>query len=84
MVGLAAVAGVSAAALGLTRLVPPLRSADESFRDLAIAYFTPPAPQHPGIVLVTLGEDLFATLACRRPWHRASHPDPVGTRQATG
>lgn len=82
--GLAAVVGVSAAALGLTRLVPPLRSADESFRDLAIAYFTPPAPQHPGIVLVTLGEDLFATLACRSPVDRGFLADLVGTLEAAG
>ena len=76
--------GVSAAALGLTRLVPPLRSADESFRDLAIAYFSPPAPQHAGIVLVTLGEDLFATLACRSPVDRGFLADLVGRLEAAG
>ncbi|WP_448203128.1 CHASE2 domain-containing protein [Azospirillum sp. sgz302134] len=77
-------AGVSAAALGLTRLVPPLRSADESFRDLAIAYFTPPQPQHAGVVLVTLGEDLFASLACRSPVDRGFLADLVGNLEKAG
>ncbi len=84
LMGVAVVVGVSAAALGLTRLMPPLRSADESFRDLAIAYFTPPAAQHPGIVLVTLGEDLFATLACRSPVDRGFLADLVGRLEAAG
>ncbi len=80
----AVVAGVSAAALGLTRLAPPLRSADESFRDLTIAYFTPPAPQHSGVVLITLGEDLFATLACRSPVDRGFLADLVGNLEKAG
>lgn len=84
LVGAAAVVGVAVAALGLPRLLPPLRSADESFRDLAIAYFTPPAPQHPGVVVVTLGEDLFSTLACRSPVDRGFLADLVGTLEKAG
>ncbi len=81
---LAVVAGVSAAALGLTRLVPPLRSADESFRDVTIAYFAKPEPQHKGVVLVTLGEDLFASLACRSPVDRGFLADLVGNLDRAG
>lgn len=84
LVGAAAVVGVSVAALGLTRLLPPLRSADESFRDLTIAYFTPPAPQHPGVVLITLGEDLFSTLACRSPVDRGFLAELVGNLERAG
>ena len=81
---LAVVAGVSAAALGLTRLVPPLRSADESFRDVTIAYFARPEPQHKGVVLVTLGEDLFASLSCRSPVDRGFLADLVGHLERAG
>ena len=75
---------VAVLALGLTRLVPPLRSADETFNDLLVSYVTPPAPQHPGVVLVTLGEDLFAQLSCRSPVDRGYLADLVGQLETAG
>ncbi len=66
----AIILGTAALSLAMTRLVPPLRSADETFGDLLIAHASPPEPQHPGVALVVLGEDSFATLACRSPVDR--------------
>lgn len=79
---IAIVAGIAALAVGLTRLVPPLRSADETFGDLQIAYLSPPRPQHPGVALVTLGEDSFATLVCRSPIDRGFLADLIGRLEA--
>lgn len=78
----AIVAGIAALAVGLTRLVPPLRSADETFGDLQIAHLSPPRPQHPGVALVTLGEDSFATLVCRSPIDRGFLADLIGRLEA--
>ncbi|WP_207461475.1 adenylate/guanylate cyclase domain-containing protein [Azospirillum sp. SYSU D00513] len=75
---------VAVAALGLTRLVPPLRSADETFNDLLVSYLTPASPQHSRVVLVTLGEDLFAQLSCRSPVDRGYLADLVGQLEAAG
>ncbi len=76
------VAGIAALAIGSTHLVPPLRSADETFGDLQIAYLAPPQPQHPGVALVTLGEDSFATLVCRSPIDRGFLADLIGRLEA--
>ncbi|WP_109107183.1 adenylate/guanylate cyclase domain-containing protein [Azospirillum sp. TSO35-2] len=78
------VAGAALLALGLTHLVPPLRSADETFGDLLTAYLSPPQPQHPGVALVTLGEDSFATLVCRSPIDRGFLADLIGQLEAAG
>ncbi|MCG5241688.1 adenylate/guanylate cyclase domain-containing protein [Azospirillum doebereinerae] len=78
------VAGIAALAVGLTHLVPPLRSADETFGDLQIAYLSPPQPPHPGVALVTLGEDSFATLVCRSPIDRGFLADLIGRLEAAG
>lgn len=76
------VAGVATLAVGLTHLVPPLRSADESFGDLQIAHLAPPQPPHRGVALVTLGEDSFATLVCRSPIDRGFLADLIGRLEA--
>ncbi|MBP2228971.1 class 3 adenylate cyclase/CHASE2 domain-containing sensor protein [Azospirillum agricola] len=73
---------VAALAVGLTHLVPPLRSADETFSDLQIAHLAPPQPPHPGVALVTLGEDSFATLVCRSPIDRGFLADLIGRLEA--
>lgn len=72
----------AALAIGLTHLVPPLRSADETFGDLLIANMSPPEPQHPGVALVVLGEDSFAALACRSPVDRGFLADLIGYLEA--
>ncbi|HYG90232.1 MAG TPA: adenylate/guanylate cyclase domain-containing protein [Azospirillum sp.] len=78
----AIILAVAALAIGLTRLVPPLRSADETFGDLLIAHVSPPEPQHADVALVILGEDSFATLACRSPVDRGFLADLIGQLEA--
>ncbi|WP_448192231.1 CHASE2 domain-containing protein [Azospirillum sp. sgz301742] len=78
----AIVLGTATLALAMTRLVPPLHSADETFGDLLIAHAAPPEPQHPGVALVILGEDSFATLACRSPVDRGFLATLIGQLEA--
>lgn len=75
---IAVIAGIALLAVGSTRLIPPLHSADETFGDLLIAHLAPPQPQHPGVALVTLGEDSFARLVCRSPIDRGFLADLIG------
>ena len=76
--------GVALLAFGLPWLLAPLRAADEFFSDLMIAHFAPAEPQHPGVVLVTLGEDSFAGLACRSPVDRGFLAGLIGELEAAG
>ncbi|MGA1858588.1 adenylate/guanylate cyclase domain-containing protein [Azospirillum sp. 11R-A] len=71
-------------ALAATRLVPPLRTADESLSDRLIAAAAPAQPQHAAIALVLFGEDSFAGLACRSPVDRGMLADIVGVLAAAG
>ena len=76
--------GVALLAFGLPWLLAPLRAADEFFGDLMTAHFAPAEPQHPGVVLVTLGEDSFAGLACRSPVDRGFLAELIGRLEAAG
>ncbi len=79
---LAIVLGSALMALAAARLVPPLRTADESLADRMIATAAPPQPQHPAIALVLFGEDSFAGLACRSPVDRGMLADIIGVLEA--
>nr|WP_222528158.1 adenylate/guanylate cyclase domain-containing protein [Azospirillum sp. 412522] len=76
--------GSALLALVAARLVPPLRTADESLGDRLIAAASPARPQHPGIALVLFGEDSFSGLACRSPVDRGMLADIVGVLAAAG
>jgi class 3 adenylate cyclase/CHASE2 domain-containing sensor protein len=76
--------GVAVLALGLTRFVAPVRLADEVYGDLLVTALTPPAPQHPMLALITLGEDDFARLACRSPVDRDFLAGLIGQLEAAG
>ncbi|CAO3425530.1 CHASE2 domain-containing protein [Azospirillum endophyticum] len=80
----AIVLGGTMLALAAVRLVPPLRTADESLGDRLIAAATPALPQHPAIALVLFGEDSFAGLACRSPVDRGMLADIIGVLAAAG
>lgn len=75
---------VAAIAFASAHLIPPLRSADETFGDLQIAHLSAPQPPHPGVALVTLGEDSFATLVCRSPIDRGFLADLIGRLEDAG
>ncbi len=79
---LAIVLGSALLALAAARLVPPLRTADESLADRLIATAAPARPQHPAIALVLFGEDSFAGLACRSPVDRGMLADIIGVLEA--
>ena len=79
---LAIVLGSALLALAAARLVPPLRTADESLADRLIATASPAQPQHPSIALVLFGEDSFAGLACRSPVDRGMLADIIGVLEA--
>lgn len=79
---LAVVLGGTLMALAAARLVPPLRTADESLGDRLIAASAPARPQHPAIALVLFGEDSFAGLACRSPVDRGMLADMIGVLEA--
>lgn len=78
----AIVLGSTLLALAAARLVPPLRTADESLADRLIATAAPTEPQHPAIALVLFGEDSFAGLACRSPVDRGMLADIIGVLEA--
>ena len=78
----AVVLGSTLMALAAARLVPPLRTADESLGDRLIATSAPARPQHLGIALVLFGEDSFAGLACRSPVDRGMLADMIGVLEA--
>ncbi|MBK1838509.1 adenylate/guanylate cyclase domain-containing protein [Azospirillum sp. YIM B02556] len=71
-------------ALAATRMLPPLRTADESLGDRLIAASTPARPQHPGIALVLFGEDSFTGLACRSPVDRGMLANIIDVLAAAG
>ncbi|HYD30891.1 MAG TPA: adenylate/guanylate cyclase domain-containing protein [Azospirillaceae bacterium] len=69
-VGLTVAMAVTVAVLMSLRFLPPLTAADRLVEDQLMARFSAPEPQHSGIVVIGLGEETFAALACRSPVDR--------------